>query len=68
MEKHILVWNTLPVVKTFHVNCLVSYDVTLKCQSKNMMIAFNKCQKWKEQDKVSYHRRFWTLILKIEEW
>jgi hypothetical protein len=30
------------------------------------MIALRKCQKWKEQVKVSYHRKFWTFILKIE--
>jgi hypothetical protein len=31
-----------------------------------MMTALHKCQKWKEQVKVSFHREFWTFILKME--
>jgi hypothetical protein len=43
------------------------YGVTSgKCQSKNLMIALRKWQKWKEQVRVSYHRKVWTFILKIE--
>jgi hypothetical protein len=33
---------------------------------KNLMIALHECQKRKEQVKVSYRRKFWTFILKIE--
>jgi hypothetical protein len=30
------------------------------------MIALRKCQKWKEQVKVSNHRKFWIFNLFIE--
>jgi hypothetical protein len=47
-------------------NYLASYDVTLQMSIKNVMMALHKCKRWEEQVKVSYHRKFWTFILKIE--
>jgi hypothetical protein len=44
----------------------LSFMSHFQCQSKNVMIALHECQKWKEQVKVSYHRKFWIFILKIE--
>jgi hypothetical protein len=52
--------------------CIAQFHMTshFKCQSKNMTIALHECQKWKEQVKVCYHRKwssvnFW--ISKIRE-
>jgi hypothetical protein len=40
--------------------------LSLKKSIKNVMIALHQCQKLKEKVKVSYHRKLWTFILKIE--
>jgi hypothetical protein len=34
--------------------------------TKKVMRALYKCLKWKEQVKVSKHRKVWTVILNIE--